>query len=58
MTAMIKACFDDFGLEKAQILAELGVTTQAAIVESPADCYTRIAAAMAGRKGTADKPTF
>lgn len=58
VTNMIKACFDDFGMEKAEVLAELGVTTQAAIVQSPADCYTRIAAVMAGPKKAEGKPDF
>lgn len=48
ITAMIKACFDDFDLEKKQVLAELGVESQTAITESPADCYKRIAAVRAG----------
>ena len=58
VTAMIKACFDDFGLSKERVLAELGVTTQAAIVQSPAQCYAEIAAVHVGPKEAEEQPTF
>ena len=58
VNAMIKACFDDFGMNKEQVLAELGVTTTAAITESPADCYRRIAAVRAGPQESKDIPDF
>lgn len=48
IAAMIKACYDDFGLEKKQVLAELGVATEKEITESPAACYARIGAVRAG----------
>jgi len=56
--AMLKACFEDFGLQPKQVLAELGVETQAAITESPADCYTRVAAVRAGPAAPKESPGF
>jgi len=56
--AMLKACFDDFGLQPKQVLAELGVETQAAITESPADCYTRVAAVRVGSAAPQEEPGF
>jgi len=58
VAAMIKACSDDFSLTKEQVLAELGVTTTAAIVESPAACYSRIAVVRAGPQEPKGKPDF
>ena len=54
VAAMVKACFDDFGLKKEQVLAELGVDSmqsEAAITENPADCYIRIRAAYENKPG-------
>lgn len=48
VAAMFKACHDDFGLQPKQVLTELGVESQTAITESPANCYARIAAVRAG----------
>jgi len=57
--AMLKACFDDFGLQPKQVLDELGVSKQAEITESPADCYARISAVRVGPKKAAEqKPSF
>ena len=58
VSSMIKACYNDFDLEKAEVLTELGVDSQAAITESPADCYARIAAVMVKPKGPEDIPSF
>jgi len=56
--AMLKACFDDFGLQPKQVLAELGVSKQTEITESPAGCYTRIAAVRVGPAAVEEKPSF
>ena len=48
VAAMMKACMDDFGLSKAQVLAELGLESQTEITVSPGDCYAEIAAVRAG----------
>lgn len=59
--AMLKACFDDFHVEKERSLYELGAKTEAELVagtESPADCYRRIAAVMDGPDKPKDKPGF
>lgn len=56
--AMQKACFEDFGLQPRQVLDELGVKTQAEITESPADCYTRVAAVRAGPAAPEEIPDF
>jgi len=57
--AMLKACFDDFGLQPKQVLAELGVSKQTEITESPADCYTRVAVVRVGpKKGPEEEPGF
>ena len=59
INAMLNACHDDFRLEKEQVLAELGVSSHTQITESPADCYRRIAAVMAGpEKGPEEIPDF
>ena len=58
VAVMFKACLDDFSLSKDQVLAELGVTTQTAITESPAHCYERIAAVRTAPKQAEDNPEF
>jgi len=55
---MLKACFEDFGLQPKQVLDELGVAKQAEITESPADCYTRISAVRVGPAAVEAKPGF
>jgi len=56
--AMMKACFEDFGLQPKQVLAELGVSKQTEITESPADCYRRVGAARARPAVVEEKPEF
>lgn len=56
--AMLKACFEDFGLQPKQVLAELGVSKQTEITESPANCYTRVAAVRVGPAAPQEKPGF
>jgi len=59
VAAMTKACFEDFGLQPKQVLAELGVSTQAEITKSPAECYALIAAVRVGpKKAAEEKPEF
>jgi len=58
IAAMLRACHEDFGLQPKQVLAEIGVDTQAAITESPADCYRRVAAARTGTAAAEEKPEF
>lgn len=41
---LYKACNEDFKLQPAQVIAELGVNSQSDISDTPADCYRRIAA--------------
>ncbi len=41
---LYKACFNDFGLQPKEVLAELNVTTSNEIVETMAECYIRIKA--------------
>lgn len=58
VAAMTKACFEDFGLQPKQVLDELGVSTQAEITKSPADCYALVAAARVGSAAVEEKPEF
>ena len=59
ISAMLKACADDFRLEKEQVLAELGVKSHTQITESPADCYRRIATVRVGpEKVVEGEPDF
>ena len=44
---LMKACHEDFKLQPKQVLAELGVSSQNEISETPADCYLKIAAVRA-----------
>jgi len=41
---LYRACNEDFGLQPAQVLTELGYNSQSDIADSPADCYRAIAA--------------
>jgi len=58
VAAMLKACFEDFGLQPGEVLAELGVSKQTEITEGPADCYRRVAAVRAGPSVVEEKPEF
>ena len=40
---LYKACNEDFKLQPAQVISELGVSSQTDISDSPADCYRKIA---------------
>jgi hypothetical protein len=40
---MVKACFADFGMQPADVLAELNVTRMTELTETPAQSYERIA---------------
>jgi len=42
--AMYKACFDDFGMQPATVMAELNVKSNNEIVKTPSECYTQIRA--------------
>jgi len=55
---MVKAVKDDFGLHEKQTMAELGVSTASEIVESPKDCYIRIAAVIATAMSNKEEPGF
>lgn len=57
VAAMVKACCDDFGMKKEEVLAELNVDSQAEITDRPDICYARIAAVRAGA-GPEVKPDF
>jgi len=41
---LYKACNEDFKLQPADVIKELGVTSQTFISDTPADCYRKIAA--------------
>lgn len=41
---LFKACNEDFQLQPAEVVAELGAESQSDISETPAECYRRIAA--------------
>lgn len=41
---LYRACNEDFKLQPAQVIAELGVSSQSDIFDTPADCYRKIAA--------------
>jgi len=41
---LYKACNKDFGLQPAQVIAELGFSSQSDINDTPAECYRKIAA--------------
>ncbi len=41
---LFKACNVDFGLQPEQVIADLGVSSQSDISDTPADCYLKIAA--------------
>lgn len=41
---LYKACHDDWGMQPAHVVAELGVSSQSDISDTPADCYRRISA--------------
>ena len=41
---LYKICNEDFDLQPAQVIAELGVNSQTDISDTPADCYRKIAA--------------
>jgi len=41
---LYKACNEDFKLQPYQVIAELGVSSQSDISDSPAECYRQIAA--------------
>jgi len=59
VAAMTKACFEDFGLQPKQVLAELGVSTQTEITKSPAECYALIATVrVRPKKAAEEKPEF
>jgi len=40
---MFLACFKDFEMQPAAVMAELNVKSNNEIVETPAECYVRIA---------------
>ncbi len=41
---LLRACNIDFHLQPKQVLAELNVSNQSELTESPLECYIRIAA--------------
>lgn len=41
---LMKACHQDFSMQPKEVLAELGVSSQAEIAEAPESCYTKISA--------------
>ncbi len=43
---MYSACFNDFQMQPAQVMAELNVKSNIEIKETPAECYARIASVM------------
>ena len=47
---MTRACFDDFGLQPAQVVEELGYSNKIEIVELPKDCYLKIKATYGARQ--------
>lgn len=54
---LTKACFEDFGLQSAQVMKELNAKSSSEIVKTPCDCYLQIAAVMAGPQ-TRGEPGF
>lgn len=48
---MYKACFDDFGMQPADVMAELNVKSNIEIKETPAECYARIAGVRQPKEG-------
>ena len=44
LTELLKACYEDFGMQPHQVYAELNVCSAFEIVEPPSQCYTNIAA--------------
>ncbi len=44
LNELFKACNQDFGLQPDQVLAELNVSSQNDISDTPAECYSKIAA--------------
>ena len=45
---LMSACFQDFQLQPKGILAEMGVNSQAELIETPEECYRKIAAVRKG----------
>jgi phage recombination protein Bet len=41
---LLRACFDDFGIQPADVAKELGYSSTQEIIKTPADCYREIAA--------------
>lgn len=50
---MYKALYDDYGLQPAQVMKELGVKSNLEIHDMPADCYRQVAAVYISREGNA-----
>ncbi|MGQ9545956.1 MAG: phage recombination protein Bet [Dehalococcoidia bacterium] len=44
ITDLLRACFEDFGIQPKDVAKELGYTSTQEISEKPADCYREIAA--------------
>jgi len=44
LNELYKACNEDFKLQPAQVIAELGVSSQSDISDTPEECYRKIAA--------------
>lgn len=47
MTELYRACFDDFGMQPADVAKELGFSSTQAIDKTPTDCYQTIKAVRA-----------
>lgn len=48
LSGLMKACFDDFGMQPKAVYAELNVKSSMEITESASECYQRIAAVRVG----------